>query len=113
MHGPRAAGDAGPADPRHPAVARPAATPASVPAILDIDDLVAGLHRTHALTLVRLAKLLLRDQQGAEDAFFSLFQALARLSDHDQILPYLRATVINRARSVMQHASGHRVTRCT
>ncbi len=37
-----------------------------------------------------------------QDAFFSLFQALPRLSDHDQILPYLRATVINRARSVMR-----------
>jgi RNA polymerase sigma-70 factor (sigma-E family) len=71
-----------------------------------IDDLVASLHKEHALTLVRAAKLLLRDQQSAEDvvqdAFLSLYRALPRLADHDEILPYLRAAVINRARSALR-----------
>lgn len=71
-----------------------------------VDKLVAELHRMHALTLVRAAKLLLRDQGSAEDvvqdAFLSLCQALPRLTDHDAILPYLRVAVINRARSVLR-----------
>jgi RNA polymerase sigma-70 factor (sigma-E family) len=71
-----------------------------------LDDLVADLYSRHALTLVRAARLLLRDQQGAEDvvqdAFVSLYRALPRLRDQDQVLPYLRAAVINRARSVLR-----------
>jgi RNA polymerase sigma-70 factor (sigma-E family) len=70
------------------------------------DDLISGLYQAQALALVRLAKLLLRDQASAEDtvqdAFVSLYQALPRLTDHDQILPYLRAAVINRSRSVLR-----------
>src|SRR5215469_8525795 len=74
-----------------------------------VDELVANLHRTHALMLVRAAKLLLRDQQSAEDvvqdAFLSLYRALPRLTDHEQIVPYLRTAVINRARSVLRARS--------
>jgi RNA polymerase sigma-70 factor (sigma-E family) len=69
-------------------------------------DLVNELYTAHAITLVRAAKLLLRDQQSAEDAvqdaFLSLYRALPRLTDHDQILPYLRAAVINKARSTLR-----------
>lgn len=71
-----------------------------------IDDVVARLHEAHALALVRAANLLLRDQHAAEDvvqdAFLSLYQALPRLADHDQLLPYLRTAVINRARSALR-----------
>jgi RNA polymerase sigma-70 factor (sigma-E family) len=70
------------------------------------DDLVSDLYQAHALALIRAAKLLLRDQASAEDvvqdAFLSLYRALPRLSDHDQILPYLRAAVINGSRSVLR-----------
>ena len=70
------------------------------------DDVVASLHREHALTLVRMANLLLRDRQAAEDvvqdAFLSLHQAMPRLTDHDRILPYLRTAVINKARSALR-----------
>jgi RNA polymerase sigma-70 factor (sigma-E family) len=70
------------------------------------DDLVSGLYQAHGLALIRAAKLLLRDQASAEDvvqdAFLSLYKALPRLTDHDQILPYLRAAVINRSRSVLR-----------
>jgi RNA polymerase sigma-70 factor (sigma-E family) len=70
------------------------------------DDLVSGLYEAHALALVRTAKLLLHDQASAEDvvqdAFFGLYRALPRLHDHDQVLPYLRAAVINGSRSVLR-----------
>jgi RNA polymerase sigma-70 factor (sigma-E family) len=72
----------------------------------EADELVRTLYEAHALALIRAAKLLLRDQQSAEDAvqdaFLGLYQALPRLSDHDQILPYLRTAVINRSRSVLR-----------
>jgi RNA polymerase sigma factor (sigma-70 family) len=83
-----------------------AAGPAAVSAEVQADDFVSDLYQAHALALVQVAKLLLRDQPSAEDvvqdAFLSLYQALPRLKDHDQILPYLRAAVINRSRSVLR-----------
>jgi RNA polymerase sigma-70 factor (sigma-E family) len=69
-------------------------------------ELVSRLYQAHALTLVRMARLLLRDQPSAEDvvqdAFLGLYRALPRLSDPEDILPYLRAAVINRSRSVLR-----------
>lgn len=69
-------------------------------------QVIRDLYRAHAITLIRAAKLLLRDQQSAEDvvqdAFLSLYRVLPRLADHDAILPYLRVTVINGARSVLR-----------
>jgi RNA polymerase sigma-70 factor (sigma-E family) len=84
----------------------PAGRPVATPADHEADDLIRDLYQAHALALVRAAKLLLRDQPSAEDvvqdAFLALHQALPRLRDHGQILPYLRATVINRSRSVLR-----------
>lgn len=37
-----------------------------------------------------------------QDAFIGLYRALPRLRDHDQVLPYLRAAVINGSRSVLR-----------
>jgi RNA polymerase sigma-70 factor (sigma-E family) len=69
-------------------------------------DLVAGLFRTHAVALVRVATLLLGDQQSAEDvvqdAFFGLYRGLPGLRDRTKALPYLRASVINGSRSVLR-----------
>ncbi|HEY7145309.1 MAG TPA: sigma-70 family RNA polymerase sigma factor [Streptosporangiaceae bacterium] len=70
------------------------------------DDIVQAMYRAHAVTLVRVAVLLLGDQPSAEDvvqdAFFGLYQALPRLRSQDKALPYLRAAVINGARSVLR-----------
>lgn len=70
------------------------------------DDLVSDLYQAHALALTRVAKLLLGDQASAEDvvhdAFLSLYRAMPRLSDRNQILPYLRTCVINGSRSVLR-----------
>jgi RNA polymerase sigma-70 factor (sigma-E family) len=82
------------------------ARPAAGPGGHEVDDLVRDLYQAHALALIRAAKLLLRDQPSAEDAvqdaFLGLYQALPRLRDHDQIMPYLRAAVINRSRSMLR-----------
>jgi RNA polymerase sigma-70 factor (sigma-E family) len=69
-------------------------------------DLVADLFRSHAVALVRVATLLLGDQQSAEDvvqdAFFGLYRGLPGLRDRGKALPYLRASVINGSRSVLR-----------
>ncbi len=67
------------------------------------DALVADLHREHYRSLVRLACLLL-DEQGAgeevvQEAFVRVYQAWATV---DQPVTYLRATVMNLARSRMR-----------
>jgi DNA-directed RNA polymerase specialized sigma24 family protein len=70
------------------------------------DEFLEGLYRAHALALIRTAKLLLRDQPSAEDvvqdAFLNLYRALPRIGESDQILPYLRAAVINGSRSLLR-----------
>jgi RNA polymerase sigma-70 factor (sigma-E family) len=69
-------------------------------------DLVDDLFRAHAVTLVRVAMLLLGDQSSAEDvvqdAFFGLYRSLPKLRDRNKALPYLRASVINGSRSVLR-----------
>jgi len=67
------------------------------------DGLVAGLHREHYPGLVRLACLLL-DERGAgeevvQEAFVRLYQSWGRV---DSPVTYLRATVMNLARSRMR-----------
>jgi RNA polymerase sigma-70 factor (sigma-E family) len=102
MAGRREAPWTGSAIPSPPAPAKPV----DVAADHQADDLVSDLYQAHALALIRMATLLLRDQASAEDvvqdAFLSLYKALPRLRDHDQILPYLRAVVINGSRSVLR-----------
>jgi RNA polymerase sigma-70 factor (sigma-E family) len=70
------------------------------------DEQISELYEAHALGLVRMARLLLRDQQAAEDvvqdAFLSLHRVLPRLRDRGQVLPYLRACVANGCRSAMR-----------
>jgi len=84
----------------------PARRPVAPPGARPPDDLVECLFRTHALTLVRTAVLLVGDQDSAEDvvqeAFLGLYRSLARLRDPDKALPYLRASVLNGCRSVLR-----------
>ena len=96
--------DGDPAD-GHPAGGHQANDPAADSAGQP-SDLVAGLFRAHAVALVRVATLLLGDQQSAEDvvqdAFFGLYRGLPGLRDRSKALPYLRASVINGSRSVLR-----------
>jgi RNA polymerase sigma-70 factor (sigma-E family) len=70
------------------------------------DEFVDELFRAHAVSLVRLAMLLVGDQQSAEDvvqdAFLRLYRGLAGLRDRDKALPYLRTSVVNGARSALR-----------
>ena len=56
---------------------------------------VAALYETHALGLVKLAKIMLGDQAAAEDivqdAFLGLYRKWPSLEDQDRALAYLRA----------------------
>ena len=82
---------------------RPGATRPPAPRA---EDFVGDLFRAHAVSLVRVAVLLLGDQPSAEDvvqdAFLRLHRGLPGLRDPDKALPYLRASVINGSRSVLR-----------
>jgi RNA polymerase sigma-70 factor (sigma-E family) len=71
------------------------------------DEAVTRLFAAHYRPLVRLATLLLADSGLAEevvqDAFVGLHQHWRGLRDADRALPYLRASVVNRARSAQRH----------
>jgi RNA polymerase sigma factor (sigma-70 family) len=70
------------------------------------EEFIDSLYRAHAVTLVRVALLLVGDQPTAEDvvqdAFLQLYRGLPRLRDRDKALPYLRASVVNGARSMLR-----------
>jgi RNA polymerase sigma-70 factor (sigma-E family) len=73
---------------------------------LSADELVDDLFRAHAVTLVRVATLLLGDQPSAEDvvqdAFLRLYRSLPRLRDPGNAVGYLRVSVVNGSRSVLR-----------
>ena len=71
------------------------------------DAAVADLYAAHWTGLVRLAWLLLRDDQGAEevvqDAFIATHRHWATLRDQASAAAYLRRAVVNGARSALRH----------
>jgi RNA polymerase sigma-70 factor (sigma-E family) len=73
----------------------------------DADAEITALYGTHYRSLVRLATLLVHDIATAEevvqDSFVALHAGLHRLRDSEKTLSYLRAAVVNRARSVLRH----------
>jgi len=73
------------------------------------DAFIASLYRLHAITLIRIAILLVGDQPSAEDvvqdAFLALQRGLPRLRDSEKALPYLRTSVVNGCRSVQRSRS--------
>jgi RNA polymerase sigma-70 factor (sigma-E family) len=70
------------------------------------EEFVDELFRAHAVTMVRVATLLLGDQQSAEDvvqeAFLHLYRGLPRLRDRSKAVAYLRASIFNGSRSVLR-----------
>jgi RNA polymerase sigma-70 factor (sigma-E family) len=79
------------------------------------DDAVAALFTAHHAALLRLAGLLLRDGDMAEDvvqdAFARFYVAYPRLRESDAALPYLRRTVVNLCHSRLRRlgvARSHR-----
>jgi RNA polymerase sigma-70 factor (sigma-E family) len=74
---------------------------------LDADIAVEQLYAGHYRQLVRLAVLLVRDRETAEevvqDAFVAMHGRWSRLRDPDNAAAYLRQAVVNRARSALRH----------
>jgi RNA polymerase sigma-70 factor (sigma-E family) len=74
--------------------------------VASADDIVTDLYRAHALSMIRVAVLLVGDQPTAEDvvqdAFIGLYRAAVRLDEPGKALPYLRVAVINGCRSVLR-----------
>jgi RNA polymerase sigma-70 factor (sigma-E family) len=74
---------------------------------VDPDAAITVLYGAHYRSLVRLATLLVHDIATAEevvqDSFVALHAGLHRLRDSEKALSYLRAAVVNRARSVLRH----------
>ena len=73
------------------------------------DRAVTELYSLHYRALVRLAALLVRDMQTAEevvqDSFVAMHGGWQRLRDAEKALAYLRQAVVNRSRSVLRHRS--------
>jgi RNA polymerase sigma-70 factor (sigma-E family) len=99
-----AAADPEPGD-ETPAEAFPAAGTAR--AEWSADLAVTELYAVHYRALVRLAALLVRDTQTAEevvqDSFVAMHGGWQRLRDAEKALAYLRQAVVNRSRSVLRH----------
>jgi RNA polymerase sigma-70 factor (sigma-E family) len=69
------------------------------------DVTITNLYVAHRLRLVRLAVLLVDDQETAEDVVHDVFTRLQhtwRLQDPDKALAYLQRAVVNRSRSVLR-----------
>jgi RNA polymerase sigma-70 factor (sigma-E family) len=70
---------------------------------------VTALYEEYATGLVRLAMLMLADQQGAEDvvqdAFLGLYRRWGALADPGKALAYVRSSVINGCRTVLRKRS--------
>ena len=75
---------------------------------LDAAQAVTGLYAEHALGLTRLAFIMLGDRFSAEDvvqeAFCGLYRAWDRLPSHDNVVGYLRVSVLNGCRSALRRA---------
>ncbi len=73
----------------------------------DADTAVEELYATHYRQLVRLAVLLVRDVETAEevvqDSFVAMHGKWRTLEDPSKGLAYLRQTVVNKSRSVLRH----------
>ncbi len=70
---------------------------------------VTALYQAHALSLARLALVMLGDAAAAEDvvqdAFFGLYRRWHRLADVSAALPYLRTSVLNGCRTALRRQS--------
>jgi RNA polymerase sigma-70 factor (sigma-E family) len=85
---------------------RPAASPADGETAAEA---VGVLYEQTAVSLIRLAYVILSDRQAAEDAvqdaFCSLYRRFDRLADTDALAQYVRASVINGCRSALRRRS--------
>jgi RNA polymerase sigma-70 factor (sigma-E family) len=76
---------------------------------LDHDDpsvAITALYHEHALSLIRLARIMLGNRAGAEDvvhdAFCGLYRRWEHLADKDKALGYVRSSVLNGCRTALR-----------
>lgn len=73
------------------------------------DRHVTALYQAHALSLARLALLMLGDRDAAQDvvqdAFFGLYRRWDKLASADAAPAYLRASVLNGCRTLLRRRS--------
>jgi RNA polymerase sigma-70 factor (sigma-E family) len=67
---------------------------------------VTALYQAYALSMVRLAHVILGDRGAAEDvvqdAFSGLYRRWGHLSDHDKAVSYVRTSVLNACRTALR-----------
>jgi RNA polymerase sigma-70 factor (sigma-E family) len=94
------------------AVKLPEAAGAKSAAREDAEEAVAALYQASALSLIRMAYVMLDDLQGAEDvvqeAFYGLYRRWGRLNDADHAIYYVRAAVLNGCRSALRRRAVRR-----
>ena len=70
---------------------------------------MSALYEAHALSLIRLAYVMLGDRPAAEDvvqeAFLGLYQRWSKLRDTANAAGYLRASVLNGCRMVLRSSA--------
>ncbi|HEY2267875.1 MAG TPA: SigE family RNA polymerase sigma factor [Streptosporangiaceae bacterium] len=75
-------------------------------------EAVAALYADHAVSLIRLAYLMLGDRPAAEDAvqdaFCGLYRNWGRLDDPGRALGYVRTAVLNGSRSALRRRTAGR-----
>jgi RNA polymerase sigma-70 factor (sigma-E family) len=78
----------------------------------DAEAAVAALYRASAVSLIRLAYVMVDDLPSAEDvvqeAFCGLYRRWDRLKDADSAMFYVRASVLNGCRSVLRRRAVRR-----
>jgi RNA polymerase sigma-70 factor (sigma-E family) len=69
---------------------------------------VTALYHEHALSLIRVAHIMLGNRAAAEDvvqdAFCGLFRRWGHLADKDKALGYIRSSVLNGCRTVLRRS---------
>jgi RNA polymerase sigma-70 factor (sigma-E family) len=94
------------------AVDLPGSPPPQLAAGAGAEAGVTALYQANALSLIRLAYIMLGDLQSAEDvvqeAFYGLYRRWDRLKDASGALYYVRASVLNGCRSVLRRRAVRR-----
>lgn len=78
----------------------------------DAPDAITALYQAQALSLTRLAHVMLGDKQAAEDvvqeAFCGLYRRWEQLADRSKAPHYLRASVLNGCRTALRRDKARR-----
>ncbi|HTT00367.1 MAG TPA: SigE family RNA polymerase sigma factor [Streptosporangiaceae bacterium] len=76
------------------------------------EDAVTALYQANALSLIRIAYVMLDDLPSAEDvvqeAFYGLYRRWDRLTDTDHAIFYVRTAVLNGCRSALRRRAVRR-----